>query len=275
MSTSPHIAFIGGGNIAQALIGGLIANGWAAENLRVAEPQAAQRDALATRFGVAVFADNSACLATGDVPEVVVLAVKPQVMQAALASIGAAALPKPKPLILSVAAGVDCARISRWLGAQLPLVRAMPNTPALVNAGVAGLFANPQVTPRLRRLAEDILGAVGEVVWVESEALINTITAISGSGPAYFFKLMELMVASAVQHGLPQKTAEAISVQTALGAALLAKRSAQSPESLRQQVTSPGGTTEAALEAMHQLGLDASVRQGIAAALKRAQQLNA
>ena len=277
MNASTKIAFIGGGNMAGGIIGGLLNSNWPAANLSVSDPCAERRQELAQRFGLDDLEDNAQCAERG---EVVVLAVKPQFLQPAVDSISAV-LQRQKPLMISIAAGIRCADILRWGGGPLALVRAMPNTPALVNAGISGLFANELVTEKQRSLAQTILRAVGETVWVKQESLIDAVTGVSGSGPAYFFKLMELMAASAVRHGLDPETADALAVQTAVGAATLAKHSAkhgakhssESPATLRRQVTSPGGTTEAALAKMEACGLDDAIQQGIAAAVTRAQQL--
>lgn len=269
MNASTRIAFIGGGNMACSIIGGLINANWPADNLSVSDPLAERRRELAQRFGLGVFEDNAECAARG---EVVVLAVKPQYLQPAGESI-AAVLQRQNPLVISIAAGIRCENVLRWAGGSLALVRAMPNTPALVNAGMSGLYANERVTEKQRALAESILRAVGETAWVARESLIDAVTAVSGSGPAYFFKLMELMADSAVRYGLDQPTADALAVQTALGAAVLARHGEQTPAMLRRQVTSPGGTTEAALEKMQALGMDDAVEQGITAAVQRSEQL--
>ncbi|MGI9311536.1 MAG: pyrroline-5-carboxylate reductase [bacterium] len=268
MNATATIAFIGGGNMAGGIIGGLVESGWSAECLFASDPDDARREQLSRRFGVDCFADNAQCAARG---EAVVLAVKPQLLQVATEAV-APVLRRQQPLLLSIAAGIRAGDILRWAGAPLALVRAMPNTPALVNAGIAGLFATEQVDARQRELAQTILQSVGKVVWVEREEMIDLITAISGSGPAYFFKLMELLADSAVGGGLDRVAAETLAVQTAAGAAALAQResSAQSLATLRRQVTSPGGTTEAALRAMEEHGLDAAVQQGVAAAARRA-----
>ncbi|MDD9857019.1 MAG: pyrroline-5-carboxylate reductase [Gammaproteobacteria bacterium] len=272
MTSPTRIAFIGGGNMARSLIGGLLKSNWAAAGLSVSEPAAEAREALQRRFGrlgVTCVDDNAGCAAAA---EVVVLAVKPQVLRAAVQS-AAAALQRNKPLLISIAAGIRCADVLRWAGGEMALVRAMPNTPALVNAGVSGLFANPLAGARERDLAEAILRAVGETLWVGEEALLDTVTGISGSGPAYLFKWMELLAAGAEAHGLDRDAANALVVQTALGAALLAKHGGQAPDELRRQVTSRGGTTEAALEQMEALGLDDAVRRGIDAAIRRSVQI--
>ena len=179
----------------------------------MSDPCAERRRELAQRFGLDDLEDNAQCAGRG---EVVVLAVKPQFLQPAVDSISAV-LQRQKPLVVSIAAGIRCADILRWGGGPLALVRAMPNTPALVNAGISGLFANELVTEKQRNLAQTILRAVGETVWVKQESLIDAVTGVSGSGPAYFFKLMELMAASAVRHGLDPETANALAVQTARG----------------------------------------------------------
>ena len=273
MNASTKIAFIGGGNMAGSIIGGLLNSNWPAANLSVSDPLAERRRELAQRFGLDVLEDNAQCAERGDV---VVLAVKPQFLRPAVESISAV-LQRQKPLVISIAAGIRGADILRWAGGPLALVRTMPNTPALVNAGISGLFANELVTEKQRDLAQTILRAVGETVWVKQESLLDAVTGVSGSGPAYFFKLMELMAASAVRHGLDPETANALAVQTAVGAATLAKHSAkhssEPPATLRRQVTSPGGTTEAALAKMEACGLDNAIQQGIAAAVTRSQQL--
>ncbi len=271
MNPSAKIAFIGGGNMAGGMIGGLIAAGWAAEGLSASDPDGGRRKELTRRFGVACYADNARCAERGGV---VVLAVKPQFLRGAVESI-AAVLRREQPLLISIAAGIRCADVLRWADGALALalVRVMPNTPALVNAGISGLFANERVSEPQRALAQRILRSVGETVWVEHEALLDTVTGVSGSGPAYFFKVMELLADSAVAHGIDAETANALAVQTALGAATLAQRSGQPAAALRRQVTSPGGTTEAALGKMQDLGLDNAIRQGVDAAVERAAQL--
>ncbi len=267
--TPTRLAFIGGGNMAGGIIGGLLESGWPVENLSVSDPDDERRRALRRRFGLTCLRDNAQCAQRG---EVVVLAVKPQFLRAATASI-AALLQREKPLLISIAAGIRCADVLRWAGGELALVRVMPNTPALVNAGISGLFANPLASEAQRELAQTVMQAVGETVWVQRESLINVVTAVSGSGPAYFFKLMELLAASAAEHGLDRETAEKLAMHTALGAAVLAGRDGQPPATLRQQVTSPGGTTQSALAEMESRGLHQAVQAGVAAAVRRAEQL--
>lgn len=269
MNASTKIAFVGGGNMARSIIGGLINSNWPADNLSASDPVIGRRRELAQRFGLGCFKDNAQCARRG---EVIVLAVKPQFLRQAVESVSEV-LQRQKPLMISIAAGIRCEYVLRWAGGPLPLVRAMPNIPALVNAGISGLFANELVTEKQRNLAQTILRTVGETVWVKHESLIDAVTGVSGSGPAYFFRMMELIAASAVHHGLDRETADALAVQTALGAATLAKHSGEPPATLRRRVTSTGGTTEAALAKMEACGLDNAILQGIAAAVTRAQQL--
>lgn len=264
-----NIAFIGGGNIAQALIAGLLDGGWRRDSLRVAEPLAARRESLASRFNIAVCAENSEAVAGA---AVALLAVKPQQARAAIESV-AAELQREKPLLLSVVAGLRCAEIARIAGADLAIVRAMPNTPAQVRAGMCGLFAAARVNAAGRETAEAILRAAGEAIWVQDEAQLDAVTAISGSGPAYFFLLMQLLAEAGERFGFDSATANQLAVQTAAGAAALATQSARSPAELRAMVTSPGGTTAAALQAMQECGFVDAVQQGVAAAHARAGEL--
>lgn len=255
--------------MASSLIGGLIHRNWNADNLVVADPAKEQRQKLTQQFGITCFADNAQCVCHSSA---VVLAVKPQFLKQAVDSI-AISVQAQKPLLISIAAGIRCQDILRWGGGSFALVRAMPNTPALVNAGISALFATAHVNAKQRKLAQSIMQSVGETLWVETESLLDVVTGISGSGPAYFFKLMEQMVVSAEQHGLAPDIATKLVVQTALGAATLAKQNAQPPATLRAQVTSRGGTTEAALNTMESLGLDDAIQQGITAAVHRAAQM--
>lgn len=263
------IAFIGGGNMACSLLDGLLTAGVGVAQLRVAEPVAARRDWLQQHYAVRVVADNAEAVAGA---RIVVLAVKPQVMPQALTPLGAP-LQTTQPLVISIAAGIRIATLHRYLGGELACIRAMPNTPATLNCGVSGLYAHPHATATHRRQAEQILGAVGTVVWVKTESLLDVVTGISGSGPAYYFQLMEVMVASAIAHGLEPATAKTLVLQTALGAAKLAMHS--DPATLRQQVTSPGGTTEAALQTMAAHGLANAIQLGITAAIEKSAELAA
>lgn len=263
------IAIIGCGNMGRSLIGGLIAAGHIPERLRGADPDAAQRRLVRERFGVNVDADNNAAIAGADV---VILAVKPQSMKTTVTR-SAQALHRQRPLIISIAAGVRLAAIQRWLGAELPVVRAMPNTPALIGAGAAALCANRHVSAAQKATAETILGSVGIAVWLEDESLLDTVTALSGSGPAYFFAVMEALEAAAAELGLPPEQARRLTVQTALGAARMAVESTSDPAALRRQVTSPGGTTEAALLILEQGGLKRLLDDALRAAQRRSMKL--
>jgi pyrroline-5-carboxylate reductase len=238
----PNICFIGGGNMARSIIGGLIAKGIAAQNITACDPQQETLTKLQADFGIKVSQDNAA---TVDAADVVVLAVKPQVMAKVCQDL--APHMSPGVLVVSIAAGISCTSLTSWLGERRAIVRCMPNTPSLVGEGATGLYANPKVTDAQRRETEAIMGAVGLVAWVEEEHLMDAVTAVSGSGPAYFFLAMEAMIDAGVQQGLSPETARTLTLQTALGAARLAQLSPDSVAELRRRVTSPGGTTEQAI----------------------------
>lgn len=264
------ITFIGGGNMATSLIAGLVADGYASEDIRVAEPNPDRRNALQARYGVRSYANNADALVDADT---VVLCVKPQVAHEVCTAI-APALPNEPPLIVSVMAGVPERTIQQWLGTALPIVRAMPNTPAMVQTGAIGLHASPEVDAEGRNRAETILRAAGLVRWVADEDGIDAVTAISGSGPAYFFLFMEAMEEAGIALGLDAETARLLTIQTALGAAKMAMESDAPPARLREQVTSPGGTTERALGVFADADLRALVSRAAAAARDRAKELS-
>lgn len=267
--TSTPIAFIGGGNMARSLIGGLIADGVEAQSLWVAERAPQSREALRAQFGVRTFESNpEAVIGAG----IVVLAVKPQVLREVAQGI-AEAVQHQKPLVISIAAGVRMADIDRWLGGGVALVRTMPNTPALVRSGATALYAAAGVSAERRRQAESVLRAVGLTVWVDDEADIDAVTALSGSGPAYFFLVMEAMEAAAVQLGLKPDTARLLALQTAFGAAKIALEASESPAELRERVTSPKGTTEAAVQVLREAGIEAIFSRALAAAAARSREL--
>ncbi|QIT54177.1 pyrroline-5-carboxylate reductase [Aquisalimonas sp. 2447] len=263
------IAFIGGGNMARSLIGGLIADGFDAGAIRVAEPDADQRGDLAAAFGVTAVADN---LDAAQGADAVVLAVKPQVIRDVAAEIGQHARDNGA-VIISIAAGIREKDLSRWLGDGLPVVRTMPNTPSLVQTGATALYANPQVSADQRSLAESLMRAVGLTCWLDDEALMDAVTAVSGSGPAYFFLLMELMEDAGERLGLPRQTARLLTLQTAMGAAKMALESDDDARTLRQRVTSPGGTTEQAIKALEDGGMGDLVDRALHAAADRAGEL--
>ncbi len=264
------IAFIGGGNMARSLIGGLIAGGSDPHQLWVAEPNADQREFLRGRFGVHTGADNPEIAAKA---EVVVLAVKPQVLQGVARQL-ATTIQARRPLVISIAAGVRERDLRRWLGGGSPaLVRTMPNTPALVGSAASALFANEFVSEEHRQQAESLLRAVGVTVWVDDESLLDAVTALSGSGPAYFFLLMEALEQASVALGLDADTARLLTLQTAFGAAKMALESAESPATLRLRVTSPGGTTEQALSILSDGGMEPLIARALQAARHRSEEL--
>lgn len=264
------ITFIGAGNMARSLIIGLLADGNTHLKLRVADPEQVQLDAIRAHWqDVVTTTDNAEAVRDADV---VVLAVKPQIM-GDVAQVLAGAMQVSKPLVISVAAGVREGALQDWLGGNLPVVRCMPNTPALVQAGATGLYANALVSPDQRNLAERILRAVGTTAWFEDEAQLDAVTAVSGSGPAYFFAVMEAMQEAAESLGLPAHEADLLVRQTAFGAAKLALESKETPAELRAKVTSKGGTTEAALNALHDGGLSELFSKALNAAAKRSQEL--
>jgi pyrroline-5-carboxylate reductase len=268
--TTTTIAFIGGGNMATSLIGGLVADGYAPDSLQVADPSPERRRILQTRYGVRVFADNRDALAEADT---LVLCVKPQLAAQVCTEI-ADAVTVRAPLVLSIMAGVPEQALQRWLGGSLPVVRAMPNTPAMVQTGAIGLHASAEVGEEGRNRAETILRAVGLTRWVETEAHIDAVTALSGSGPAYFFLFMEALEEAGISLGLDAETARLLTIQTALGAAKMAVESEDTPGQLRERVTSPGGTTERALEHLLKADLHALMKRAAHAARDRAVEIS-
>jgi pyrroline-5-carboxylate reductase len=258
------LAFVGGGNMARSLIGGLVASGVTPHSITVAEPDRSRREALRRGFDVRVTDDNAAAVEQADV---VILATKPQALMGAIRSAGPA---REGALYLSVAAGIRVDDIRDWLGGDVAIVRAMPNTPALMGCGAAALFANPAAEDEQRELAETIMRSVGAVVWVPREDDLDPVTALSGSGPAYFFLLIETMIKTGVELGLEPAAATLLAEETALGAARMALESEEDVAELRRRVTSPGGTTEAGLQAMEAAGVPAGIAAGIRAASARA-----
>lgn len=264
-----RIAFVGGGNMASAMVGGIVKAGHAPNMIDVADLSQEQRNRLQNEFGVSVHEDANAAIAQADV---VILAVKPQVLHQVVNSI-ADTLQKTKPLIISVAAGIRGSDITRWLGYDAALVRAMPNTPALVQTGATGLYANMRVTEAQKQITDNLLQTTGITMWVDNEAGIDAVTAISGSGPAYFFLIFEAMQAAGEQLGLDAETAGKLAQQTALGAAKMALNSELDPAQLRVNVTSPGGTTEQALNSLEAAGIRGIFSDALNAANTRAQEL--
>ncbi|MDD3519198.1 MAG: pyrroline-5-carboxylate reductase [Chromatiales bacterium] len=264
------IVFIGAGNMARSLIGGLIASGWSPAAIRAADPSPDQLQQLLQHCpGIHTTTDNDEAASHA---EAVVLAVKPQALHEVATGI-APIVQRRQPLIVSIAAGVRAGDIERWLGGNLPLVRCMPNTPALVSSGATGLYANARASAAQRGLAETLLRAVGLTVWLDDEAQLDAVTALSGSGPAYFFLVMEAMEEAAVALGLPHDTARLLTIETAFGAAKLALESRDDPALLRTRVTSRGGTTERALAVFEEGELKALFERALTAARDRSREL--
>ncbi|HEX6528321.1 MAG TPA: pyrroline-5-carboxylate reductase [Burkholderiales bacterium] len=260
-----RIAFLGGGNMATALIGGLVSKGADARSIAVIEVSPAARERLGARYPVHIATAPDAALARSDV---LVIAVKPQDARSALASVSV-----HRHLVISIAAGLTLDSLSRWLGGHRNLVRCMPNTPALIGAGIAGLYALPEVSAEDRKKAETIMQAAGESVWVPEERLLDAVTAVSGSGPAYVFWFIEQLAASAVKLGLQEEVAQKLALHTVLGAAKLAASSNESPATLRKNVTSKAGTTEAALKVFEQEKIAERFMRAVEAAERRATEL--
>ncbi|QIO05073.1 pyrroline-5-carboxylate reductase [Acinetobacter shaoyimingii] len=260
-----NICFIGGGNMAQALIGGLLSRGLPATRITVSDPVEQVREILQAK-DVHVTNNNIDAIRDADI---VVLAVKPQVLSTVLKPLNGLFTDK---LIVSIVAGAEIQTIAQFTGSEL-IVRVMPNTPALVQTGAHGLFAYPVVDAEKRELASQVLAATGLTLWVDSEAQIDAVTAVSGSGPAYFFYMMESMIRAGKNMGLDEKVATALTLQTALGAAQMAITSSNTPSELRKNVTSPNGTTQAALEVFDRAQISQNIQTALAAAQKRSQEL--
>ncbi len=263
------LAFIGCGNMARSLIGGLIADGWNPAMIHVADADPDQLERISRTFPVTTHTQNNAAAAGADV---VVLAVKPQIT-AAVALELADTVARQQPLVISIAAGIRESALRSWLGEQTAIVRSMPNTPAMVQSGAAALYANPAVNETQRSIAESILRAVGLALWIEDEALMDAVTALSGSGPAYFFLFMESLQAAGCELGLPPETARLLTLQTAFGAAKMALESSEDAATLRRRVTSPGGTTESAVAVLEANGFAGLVNQALHAAAAKSREL--
>ena len=264
----PRLAFIGAGNMASCIVGGLVKNNYPADNIIISDPSSDKLTQLQQQFNTMVSASNNeAC----QWAEVVILAVKPQVMKTVATGI------KPTlahhPLVISIAAGITSRQLQHWLGDDIAIIRAMPNTPALVQTGATGLYATPTVNAQQCAQAETILNAIGFTAWVENESLIDTVTAVSGSGPAYFFLLMEAMINAGIKQGLTRSIAEQLTLQTALGAAELVKSSSIDVAELRRRVTSPGGTTEQAIQCFQKSGFEELVADAMSACAERSREL--
>ena len=266
--SKPVLAFIGGGNMATSLVGGLLEKGYPANNIIASDPMQENRDRLHQQFGINTTADNLGAAASADV---VMLAIKPQVMKSVANELSSAL--GHRPLVISIAAGIPISSLQQWLGEGTPIVRCMPNTPALVQAGAAGLFANTHVSPEQQMLAGEILDAVGISCWLDKEEDIDAVTALSGSGPAYFFLIMEAMEQAGVELGLSQDIARKLTLQTALGAAKMAMEGDVEPAELRKRVTSPGGTTQRAIETFIAGDIAGLFNKAMTGAVERAQEM--
>lgn len=266
---SNNITFIGGGNMARSLIGGMVANGICTSNITVSEPVEILRSQLAADFGIRVTDNNADAIANADC---LLVAVKPQVLKEIISPL-AEQLCRARPLIISIAAGITEPLLNAWSGDGQSIVRCMPNTPALVQEGATALYANRQVSSEQKQLAEQILSAVGLTLWVEQESQLDAVTAVSGSGPAYFFAFIEAMQAAGEKLGLSAEQAKQLTIQTALGAARMAAESDDEPSVLRAKVTSKGGTTFAALQSFAASDLNGIVDNALCAAHARSIEL--
>jgi len=259
----PRLAFIGAGNMARSIIGGLIQEGYPPERISASDTKPDSLAQMESDFDVSTGDNQQVARAA----EVVVLAVKPQVMGEVARDLRAAL--KHKPLLISIAAGIHSASLSRWVGEDQALVRCMPNTPSLVKAGACGLYANARTSAQQKAIAERIMSAVGLTIWLDDEALLDSVTAVSGSGPAYFFLVMEAMIEAGAELGLNREKATQLTLQTALGAAQLAQQDEASVADLRRRVMSPGGTTEAAIHSFEQDGLREIFKRAMSACAQR------
>jgi pyrroline-5-carboxylate reductase len=266
-----ELTVLGAGNMGRALIGGLLRHGMRAEQITVGEREEAARERLSREFGIAAAADNAAAIRKADL---VVLAVKPQDAGPVLEPL-APRLKERRPLVLSIAAGVRIQTLRRWCGPDVPVIRAMPNRPALVGAGATGIFAPPQIGESQRAMAGQIMQSVGEVVWVATEDALDVVTALSGSGPAYYFLFTEILARAGAGLGLEPEAARRLSIATLYGAGLLAHGGDGDLVRLRAEVTSKGGTTEAALRVLHAAGFDALITRAVEAAAHRSRELAA
>ena len=268
MHNVKHIGFIGGGNMARALIGGLSASGTPDHAIHCHDSNAQRLNELARDFSIHVAASNQAII---DHCEVVVLAVKPQVLKAVIQQLRVSSA--KVPLFITIAAGVRTSALQNWLGGDYPIVRAMPNTPALVRAGATGIYATTNTRTTQRETAESILRAVGMTLWLDSETQLDAVTALSGSGPAYFFYVMEALEKAGIPLGLPADAARLLTIETAFGSAKLALEIEEAPSVLRQRVTSPGGTTERAIGVFDESKLTTLIERALTAARDRAIEL--
>ena len=268
--TKPAVAFIGAGNMAAALIHGLVEDGFPTHRITAADPDADKLASLARIDPINTTTDNAAAVADADI---IVLCVKPQVAQAVAREL-APLIAGRRPMVVSIAAGIRTDTLLHWLGYDLPLVRTMPNTPAMVQTGATALYATDAVSEDQRSHAESLLRAVGLTLWLDDENQMDAVTALSGSGPAYFFLVMEEMIKAGETLGLPRDTAQLLTLQTALGAARMAIESDDDPATLRARVTSPGGTTEQAIDVLDRGGISRLLESALTAARDRSVELS-
>ena len=269
MENKTVIGFIGAGNMAYALIKGLLNNGFDANQINISDPNEELLQSRESELKFTTYSDNTSLLSNSDI---IFFAVKPQVLSSVCLELKGVV--KSKHLFVSIVAGIRSSDINRWLGGNFALIRTMPNTPALFQTGVTGLFANELVNNEQKSLVESILSSVGECFWVNEEKLIDAITAISGSGPAYFFLLMESMKQAGMALGLDEETANSLSIQTAYGASLMANKTGKDSRTLRAEVTSPNGTTQSAIESFQDQNFEGIVANATRAAYDRARELS-
>ena len=269
MENKTVIGFIGAGNMAYALIKGLLNNGFDANQINISDPNEELLQSRESELEVTTYSDNTSLLSNSDI---IFFAVKPQVLSSVCLELKGVV--KSKHLFVSIVAGIRSSDINRWLGGNFALIRTMPNTPALFQTGVTGLFANELVNNEQKSLVSSILSSVGECFWVDEEKLIDAITAISGSGPAYFFLLMQSMTQAGMALGLYEETANSLSIQTAYGASLMANKTGKDSRTLRAEVTSPNGTTQSAIESFQDQNFEGIVANATRAAYDRARELS-
>jgi pyrroline-5-carboxylate reductase len=265
----PMIALIGAGNMGSSLIGGLIQHGYPPENIIASDHSQEKLAQLRQQFSIQISADN---INAAKMADVIIFAVKPYILGKVVQELTDIIQAK-QPLLISIAAGVRTNMLANWVHGKVAIVRAMPNTPALLNCGITALYATRLVTEQNKAIAERILGAVGKIVWVADESQMDTVTALSGSGPAYFFLIMEALQAAAESLGLPQDMARTLTIETAYGAAMMAKHDKHSLAELRAHVTSPGGTTEKALSVLEEQNIRGILHQALTAAKERSEAL--
>ena len=264
------VGLIGGGNMGRAIAGGLLRGGMHATDLLIAEPLAETAATLREElFGVLVTEDNDAVASTVDT---LLFSVKPQILKPVCEGV-AAVVQKSRPLIMSIAAGPTAGDIDRWLGGGLPVVRVMPNQPALIDQGISALYANERASDKDRDMAEKVMSAVGHIVWLDEEVKMDAVTAISGTGPSYFYLLIDCLIAAGLEAGLDPETTRTLAVETARGATALAAAETESMASLIERVRSPGGTTTAAFEELESANVRGIFAAAIGAAERRSAEL--